>query len=232
MQAEGGHGGHCCVSTLVDAIVTLTDGVSCLAHLMYWSKDVHWRPVLWKLLSQAVITAKALGVSLSFIILEKIKRNNEKYPIERSNVPSERGRDMPKHDEIAGYVPNSQYFVTKETLEANAMTDPKEMYLDMASAIPRIKQAVFSFAADRDWLGSYNNKMMSLSLRSEGGELCGTVEYCTGREFDWRLVNRVAPELADVVIYLFHVARVNDVDLEALVTATSGSLDKEKLAER
>jgi dCTP diphosphatase len=90
-----------------------------------------------------------------------------------------------------------------------------------------LRQQVAAFAQDRDWDQFHSVRNLILALVGEVGELSEIVQWVSDDKIDELLKSggreRLAQELADVLIYLVRVADKSGVDLANAVS--------EKLAE-
>ena len=90
-----------------------------------------------------------------------------------------------------------------------------------------LRQQVAAFAQDRDWDQFHSVRNLILALVGEVGELAEIVQWVSDDKIDELLKSggrdRIAQELADVLIYLVRVADKSGVDLANAVS--------EKLAE-
>jgi dCTP diphosphatase len=84
------------------------------------------------------------------------------------------------------------------------------------------------FAQERDWEQFHTPKNLSLALMGEVGELAAELQWLTEEQIhrklnDSHLRDRLADEMADVLIYLIRLADVTDVDL---ISAVRVKIDK------
>ena len=88
----------------------------------------------------------------------------------------------------------------------------------MADSIHQLRERIRQFAIDRDWLQFHNPKNLSMALTVEAGELMEVYQWKTSEE-SWKLhenqeqFDHVKGEMADIFIYLTHLANILDVDL-------------------
>jgi len=85
-----------------------------------------------------------------------------------------------------------------------------------------LRQQVAAFAQDRDWDQFHSVRNLILALVGEVGELAEVVQWTNDDKID-ELLNsggrdRLAQELADVLIYLVRVADKSGVDLAKAVS--------------
>lgn len=117
---------------------------------------------------------------------------------------------------------SSDALISKEYLKTTDGIDASTLADDLIEGVLSIENTVHDFAVQRGWLDLYTNEMLCRSLRAEAGELCGSIEWCrlednVGKNLRLELVNKVVSELADVTIYLFHTARVNELDMYSII---------------
>ena len=75
-----------------------------------------------------------------------------------------------------------------------------------------------AFTAERDWAQFHDPKSLILALTGEVGELAELFQWAdpSGEGVS---ASRAGEEMADVLIYLLHLANALDIDLGAAVTA-------------
>jgi len=92
----------------------------------------------------------------------------------------------------------------------------------MQGEIAAIRQRLRAFARARDWERHHSPKNLAMALSAEAGELLEPFLWLTPEESD-RLTpaqrEAVREEMADVFIYLVHLADRLDIDLAAAVLA-------------
>lgn len=93
--------------------------------------------------------------------------------------------------------------------------------------LSQLRESVNAFAQDRDWDQFHSVRNLILALVGEVGELAEIVQWTSDDKIDELLKSggreRLAQELADVLIYLVQVADKSGVDL--------GNAVSEKLAD-
>lgn len=160
-----------------------------------------------------------IGVSPVRIVLAKIRLNSEKYPVE-TGAQVESHRTVPKYTEL---IHLTSYKGDHMALECPELSDIKvsgsevlgertgsgTAMEELTTNEGYLHEEIFKFSNERGWLAQYNNTGLSISLFAEFGEVCSVLEYCKPGKVGQRVKNGAARELADVIIYLFHVARVN-----------------------
>ena len=78
------------------------------------------------------------------------------------------------------------------------------------------------FADERDWDKFHNPKNLAMALAAECGELLEQFQWLTPEQSsqpDPQRLERIAAEMADVLIYLIRLADRLDLDLPAAVAA-------------
>lgn len=86
-----------------------------------------------------------------------------------------------------------------------------------AADLDGLAAALRTFADDRDWAQFHTPKNLAMALVGEAGELAAVFQWLTPEQSadlgDPELVVRVRDELADVFLYLVHLADVVGVNL-------------------
>lgn len=90
--------------------------------------------------------------------------------------------------------------------------------------IPALQQALRAFAAERHWQPFHTPKNLSTALMVEAAELAEIFQWMTPEQSaaasgDAATKERIADEIADVLLYLLQVADHTGVDVEAAVQA-------------
>jgi NTP pyrophosphatase (non-canonical NTP hydrolase) len=91
----------------------------------------------------------------------------------------------------------------------------------MTDGLEQVRDALRTFAADRDWFQYHNPKNLTMALSSEVGELSALYQWLTPAEAvetassDHPQRPEVEDELADVFVYLIRLADELHVDLVA-----------------
>lgn len=205
------------VGEVQDACVRLTSACGRLVETM--SGDSRPLDVLNSAnncVSWAVSMCGVLELSLVAVMVRKVYVNALKYQtkvcLDKQIID---GRVIPKYTAYAG---------TEQKYDKNMPFMPAEMgsifFLPgnkVASELQRdetmVHELIADFARERNWLGSYTNGLLRLSLFSEIGEICNELEWLDpDKELDQRKKDAVAMELADVTIYLFHIIRENSIE--------------------
>lgn len=82
--------------------------------------------------------------------------------------------------------------------------------------VPDLARRLRAFSAARDWERHHTPKNLLLALSGEVGELCAELQWHPAdvppRDWDAALRERVADEVADVLIYLVRFADVCGID--------------------
>src|SRR3954462_8859604 len=95
---------------------------------------------------------------------------------------------------------------------------------DSATTISELKSRVLAFARERDWEQFHSPKNLSMALAAESGELMehflwSTPEESRGVAADHAKREKIAEELADVIIYALEFANVTGLDVAAAIEA-------------
>ena len=103
---------------------------------------------------------------------------------------------------------------------------PRGMALltDSATTIAELKTRVLDFVRARDWEQFHSPKNLSMALAAESGELMehflwATPEQSAAIARDPAKRDKIADELADVVIYALEFANITGLDLAAAIEA-------------
>lgn len=95
---------------------------------------------------------------------------------------------------------------------------------DEVTTVGQLRERVMAFARERDWVQFHSPKNLSMALAAESGELMehflwsesaasqGVVEDPQKRQ-------KIADELADVVIYALEFANISGLDVAAAIEA-------------
>jgi NTP pyrophosphatase (non-canonical NTP hydrolase) len=147
-----------------------------------------------------------LSLSVVDIFEKKMSTNKQNYPIHTTGtLQIGTDRIMVKHSEI------QQGPRTYSLAPQNRSS--KSAKHDLLANEEALHELLFEFSNNRNWIQYYDNRGLSLSLLSELGEVCAALEYCKNGPVSNNVKENLAEELADVTIYLFHVARVNKLKL-------------------
>jgi NTP pyrophosphatase (non-canonical NTP hydrolase) len=95
---------------------------------------------------------------------------------------------------------------------------------DSATTISELKARVLAFARERDWEQFHSPKNLSMALAAESGELMehflwSTPEQSRAVATDPVKRQKIAEELADVIIYALEFANVTGLDVAAAIEA-------------
>lgn len=95
---------------------------------------------------------------------------------------------------------------------------------DGATTIAELKTRVLAFARERDWEQFHAPKNLSMALAAEAGEmmehfLWATTEASHAVAADPVKRQKIAEELADVVIYALEFANITGLDVAASIEA-------------
>lgn len=95
---------------------------------------------------------------------------------------------------------------------------------DTETTFAAVRQRLQQFVADRDWAQYHTPKNLAMSIAIEAAELMEHFQWSTP-EGSQRLARdpaereRIADELADVLIYCFHFANQANIDVSSAVYA-------------
>lgn len=95
---------------------------------------------------------------------------------------------------------------------------------DSATTIAELKTRVLDFVRARDWEQFHSPKNLSMALAAESGELMehflwATAEQSAAVARDPAKRDKIADELADVVIYALEFANITGLDVAAAIEA-------------
>jgi dCTP diphosphatase len=92
---------------------------------------------------------------------------------------------------------------------------------DASTTIAELKSRVLTFVRERDWEQFHSPKNLSMALAAEAGELMEHFLWTTPDESrgitDPARRDRIADELADVVIYALEFANITGLDIAAAI---------------
>ncbi len=93
---------------------------------------------------------------------------------------------------------------------------------DSATTLAELKARVLAFVQARDWEQFHSPKNLSMALAAESGELMehflwATPEQSAAIARDSAKRQKIADELADVVIYALEFANITGLDLAAAI---------------
>ncbi|PCJ56155.1 MAG: NTP pyrophosphohydrolase [Planctomycetota bacterium] len=90
-------------------------------------------------------------------------------------------------------------------------------FKDEKTTVQEMKDLIFQFAKDRDWIHYHTPKNLSMALTVEAGELMEHFMWLNDKEVDelknTEKINDVRDELADIVTYALEIANVMNIDL-------------------
>src|SRR3984957_10362510 len=95
---------------------------------------------------------------------------------------------------------------------------------DSTTTLAELKERVLAFARERDWEQFHSPKNLSMALAAEAAELMEHFLWATPEESravaaDPARRERIAEELADVVIYALEFANATGLDVAASIEA-------------
>lgn len=99
---------------------------------------------------------------------------------------------------------------------------------DARTTVSELKSQVLAFVRERDWEQFHSPKNLSMALAAEAGELMehflwSTPEQATAVARDPAKRERIAEELADVVIYALEFANMTGIDVASSIQAKLAS---------
>jgi len=86
----------------------------------------------------------------------------------------------------------------------------------MSDELDELRNRLREFAAERDWDQFHSPKNLASALAVEAAELLEIFQWLTEKQsqtLSLEMKSKVAPELADVLIYLIRIADKLDIDL-------------------
>ncbi|MFO7967150.1 MAG: nucleotide pyrophosphohydrolase [Archaeoglobaceae archaeon] len=109
--------------------------------------------------------------------------------------------------------------------------------MDSNTVIQELKQRLREFVRERDWEKFHNPKNIAESICIEAGELMDVFQWKSEQEVaNWVLEQekkeRVAEELADVIIYSLNMANSMDIDVAQAVLSKMEQNEKKYPADR
>lgn len=95
---------------------------------------------------------------------------------------------------------------------------------DSTTTISELKTRILAFARERDWEQFHAPKNLSMALAAESGELMehflwSTPEQSCAVAVDPTKRQKIAEELADVIIYALEFANITGLDVAAAIEA-------------
>src|SRR6185295_13684582 len=95
---------------------------------------------------------------------------------------------------------------------------------DTATTISELKSRVLAFVHERDWEQFHSPKNLSMALAAEAGELMehflwSAPEHSRVIAAETEKRQKIAEELADVIIYALEFANVTGLDVSAAIEA-------------
>jgi dCTP diphosphatase len=99
---------------------------------------------------------------------------------------------------------------------------------DARTTVAELKSQVLAFVRERDWEQFHSPKNLSMALAAEAGELMehflwSTPEQATAVARDPAKRERIAEELADVVIYALEFSNMTGIDVAAAIESKLAS---------
>ena len=152
-----------------------------------------------------------LNLSLVDLFKTKMTANEVKYPTETIESDVKTDRYMPKHNELS-HLTNYKGDNSIDMTAGNwSKPESASQRVELLLAEETLHEILYRFSEHRNYLKHYNNKGLAMSLLAEFGEVCSALEYAKEGAVSNELANKVSREVADVTIYLFHVARINNI---------------------
>lgn len=98
------------------------------------------------------------------------------------------------------------------------------MMNDATTTVAVLRERVMAFARERDWEQFHSPKNLSMALAAESGELMEHFLWCDSEAShavtrDPAKREKIAEEIADVVIYALEFANISGLDLAAAIEA-------------
>jgi NTP pyrophosphatase (non-canonical NTP hydrolase) len=119
-----------------------------------------------------------------------------------------------------------EFFVTRKIAGRCAGRHPARMaaITDSTTTLAALKGRVLAFVRARDWEQFHSPKNLSMALAAETGELMehflwATPEQSAAIARDAAKRQKIADEIADVVIYALEFANITGLDLAAAIDA-------------
>lgn len=93
-----------------------------------------------------------------------------------------------------------------------------------------LKTLAKDFSAKRKWLKYHNPKSLSMAIAIESAELMEIFQWWTNEESatratDSNVKSDIESEVADIIIYILHLANTLNIDLEAAIRTKLDSND-------
>lgn len=108
---------------------------------------------------------------------------------------------------------------------------------DSDTVIEELKDRLRDFVRERDWERFHNPKNIAESICIEAGELMEVFQWKSDQEvvgwkFEQEKNERVAEELADVIIYSLNMANAMDIDVSKAILSKIEQNEKKYPADR
>jgi hypothetical protein len=145
-------------------------------------------------------------MSVNDIIQQEMEHNILRYKVDACTLPVRKGERLgDKHSSPVVCQSPAKACVQLPSLPFWQM---RQAFID---AWPVVSNIVFQFTKERNWLDKYTVDLVAESLFTEVGEMCSVIEWIDTTSSNIASVReRVAMEVADVCIYLFHMARITN----------------------
>lgn len=165
--------------------------------------------ILGKLIRKVLEMAFEISLDMDKVVKSKMKNNSIKYPVEEC-LTSKDIQKYTAHSSKTGITDDSRMMVLDK--ECNALEGVSyNRYEDMFKmGISTLEMIIYDFANDRNWLDKYTATNTLLALSSEIGELLELFHWYPSKPGETVVVDRerLAGEMADVLIYCFHYVRL------------------------
>ncbi len=98
-----------------------------------------------------------------------------------------------------------------------------------------LKQKALTFSEKRNWLQYHDPKSLSMAIAVESAELMEIFQWWTNEESRTRSLdddtkNSIKSEIADIIIYILHLANTLDINLEQSII-TKLELNEERFSD-
>jgi dCTP diphosphatase len=164
-----------------------------------------------------------LGLSAIQVLTLKLEINRRKYPkkscqedktIQRyTKYTAETG--IKKDSDVLLFTDINSMMILPEDFYIHAPALYERNKIDFDSHFASLMEQVTTFATERNWISNYTHQAIYLSLLSELGELASVLQWVpqniTISNITMHQKDNLARELADVVVYLVHLCRAEDI---------------------
>lgn len=110
-------------------------------------------------------------------------------------------------------------------------------FTDSATTVAELRDRILAFVRERDWEQFHTPKNLSMALAAESGELMEHFLWCSPEQSDAVARDparrqKIADELADIVIYALGFANTTGLDVAASIEAKMASNAKKYPVEK